>query len=252
MGLWKSFGIVDKHNKESESEMNTHFTRISGNVKTGPMPVTTTSAASCPDSCSLKAGGCYAKGGPLGIHWSLVTQGKRGSTLQALLEDIKKLPKGTIWRHNQAGDLLPMPQDSTKIDGLELLRLVQANKGKKGFTYTHYSMEDSDNALYVSSANALGFTVNASAESLTECDSLLSKGLPVCTLLPEYSAKTTHTPNGALVVTCPAAYRDDVSCFTCGNGAPLCQRAKRDYVIGFPVHGSGKKKANKVFMLKSI
>jgi hypothetical protein len=48
---------------------NYHFTRKSQNRKTGPIPTTVTSADTCPDACPLKAKGCYAKGGPLAMHW---------------------------------------------------------------------------------------------------------------------------------------------------------------------------------------
>lgn len=46
-----------------------HFTRVSGNAKCGPIPVTTTSADSCPPTCSFKGNGCYAESGPLAMHW---------------------------------------------------------------------------------------------------------------------------------------------------------------------------------------
>lgn len=59
-----------------------HFTRASGNVKTGPIPVTTTSADSCPPTCSFKGNGCYAESGPLALHWRAVSSGKRGSNMR--------------------------------------------------------------------------------------------------------------------------------------------------------------------------
>ncbi|MEG0068146.1 MAG: hypothetical protein RR740_26515, partial [Pseudomonas sp.] len=65
-----------------------HFTRVSGNAKTGPIPVTTTSADSCPPSCSFKGNGCYAESGPLALHWKAVTAGKRGGSLDELCTKI--------------------------------------------------------------------------------------------------------------------------------------------------------------------
>jgi hypothetical protein len=59
-----------------------HFTRVSGNAKCGPIPVTTTSADSCPPTCSFKGNGCYAESGPLALHWKAVSSGKRGGKKQ--------------------------------------------------------------------------------------------------------------------------------------------------------------------------
>lgn len=61
--------------------MTYHFVAKSRNDKTGPMPVTTTSAETCPDACPLKSGGCYAKGGKVAMHWAKVTAGTRGGDL---------------------------------------------------------------------------------------------------------------------------------------------------------------------------
>ena len=226
--------------------MQVHLTKVSTNVKTGPMPVSTTSAASCPDSCSLKKNGCYADGGPLGIHWAAVTNGKRGTDWQQFCDDIAKLPRGIVWRHNQAGDL-PGTNDMLQAD--MVAELVSANKGKKGFTYTHYPVLNTPhNARVIKACNVQGFTVNLSAESYQEADKLAALNIgPVVTIQAEGMDRVTYTPEGRKVITCPATYRDDVSCYTC----KLCQKQDRP-IIAFPVHGTSKKKANKVFMLKSI
>jgi hypothetical protein len=49
------------------------------------------------------------------------------------------------------------------------------------------------------------------------------------------------TPAGRKVVVCPATYRDDVSCASCG----LCAR-QRSAIVGFPAHGAAKRKADAV------
>src|SRR5690554_5488578 len=97
--------------------MNFHTTIVSRNQKTGPMPVVTASSATCPDVCPLKGNGCYAELGPLGMFWKKVTTGTAGTSLKAALAHIKRLPKGTIWRYGQAGDL-PGPADVIDPDGL--------------------------------------------------------------------------------------------------------------------------------------
>lgn len=227
-----------------------HLTIKSSNAKTGPMPVSTTSKASCPDNCNLKGSGCYAESGPLGIHWGAVSKGNRGTNWTLFCQAIAKLEDGTIWRHNQAGDL-PGFQDSIDFDSV--YKLVQANSGKRGFTYTHYPVMGTEamhqfNRGIISHANQNGFTINLSAESLSEADAMADLNVgPVVTLLPEDSAKVTYTPNGRKVITCPAFHNEKVSCYSC----QLCQRQNRP-IIGFPVHGTSKKKAAKVFAIKSI
>lgn len=66
-------------------------------------------------------------------------------------------------------------------------------------------------------------------------------------LLPESTTKSLKTPQGRHVSVCPASIRDDVSCATC----VICATQRRA-IIGFPVHGSSKAKAQKVFMLKQV
>jgi len=56
----------------------------------------------------------------------------------ALLDAIRNLPEGTLWRHNQAGDLYS--QDQETIDEDSLMKIVDANQGRCGFTYTHYDV----------------------------------------------------------------------------------------------------------------
>ena len=134
-----------------------HLTLVSRNVKTGPIPVSTTTAETCPDNCPFKAKGCYAKGGPLAIHWRKVTEGKSGMEWDSFCWSIHRLPEGQLWRHNQAGDLPGLNDD---LDTIALGQLVQANKGKRGFTYTHKPLDSEHERLAVANANRNGFTVN--------------------------------------------------------------------------------------------
>ncbi len=216
-----------------------HLTIKSSNKKTGPIPVSTTSALSCPDSCPLKKNGCYADGGPLALHWRAVTEGQRGMHWAEFCESIEALPAGQLWRHNQAGDL-PGLNESINPDALRML--VKANTGKRGFTYTH-KPASAENLALIREANAGGFTINLSANSLAHADELaaLDAG-PVVTLLPPGAPSLTKTPAGRPVVTCPAQLRDDISCADC----QLCSRAERPSIVGFIAHGAGSKRAEKI------
>ena len=115
------------------------LTLVSRNAKTGPIPVSTTTRETCPNVCPFRKdneGGCYAEGGPLAIFWSKVSKGTAGTDWQAFTKQVAKLRAGTMWRHNQGGDL---PGDKVRIDTEALAMLVRANRGKHGFTYTHYN-----------------------------------------------------------------------------------------------------------------
>lgn len=219
-----------------------HLTIKSANAKTGPIPVSTTSALSCPSACPLKSGGCYADGGPLAIHWRAVTAGERGLDWQSFCDEIAALPAGQLWRHNQAGDL---PGLDNYINPAAMELLVKANKGRRGFTYTH-KPPTPENLEIIRAANAAGFTVNLSANNLHQADELAATGAgPVVTILPADAPAKTTTPAGRPVITCPAQTRDDVSCADC----QLCARADRPTIIGFLAHGTGAKKAEKIYFM---
>lgn len=213
-----------------------HLTLKSGNVKTGKIPVSTSTAKTCPDSCPLKKSGCYADAGPLGIHWKQVSENSRGDNWLNFVEKIKALPTNQLWRHNQAGDLVG---DNQKIDFKQLKLLIDANHGKRGFTYTHKPMTKA-NIKAIEYANKNGFTVNLSANNLNHADQLAALAIaPVAVIIPENLPKVNYTPKGLKVITCPAQTSDKVTCESCG----LCQLAFRKYAIGFIAHGSSKKKA---------
>ena len=220
------------------------FTRVSGNSKTGPLPTTITSSDSCPTACPLQGNnGCYASYGMVGLHWRKTDKGEHVTDWQGLCDNIKALLKGQLWRMNVAGDL---PHNNQLIDGVALQKLVTANKSKQGFTYTHHNMHLPHNRAVIETANSQGFTINLSANNLQHADELKALNIgPVVTIVPADYPKTGITPDGHAVVTCPATYREDVTCATCAT-CGICAVTTRRAIIAFPVHGSGKKKAHKV------
>lgn len=236
----KSPRIVGYNDKPAE--MLYHLTESSSNGKTGPIPVSTSSWDTCPDSCPLKGHGCYVVG-PIFFHWREVSENRRGIPLYAFCDAIKKLPRGQLWRHNQAGDL---PGENQAIDTEKLSKLVAANAGRRGYTYTHKPVLDSQdgpvaaNREAIAAANRAGFTINLSANGLAHADKLAELNIgPVTTLCPDENPANRFTPEGRKVVICPAQTREGVNCATCG----LCQKANRSCIVGFLPHGSQKKKA---------
>jgi hypothetical protein len=227
--------------------MKIHLSIVSSNIKTGPIPVSTSPADTCPDSCPLKSL-CYAKFGPLALHWRKITSGKRGMSWDEFLHDVRRFRRGQLWRHNQAGDLVGK---NNSIDRVSLMELVAANEGKMGYTYTHYPVSrhgsckstriTRENANLIQEANKKGFTINLSADTLSQADKLFDLEIaPVVTIVPSVNVKNYKTPAGNRVVICPATIHDNVTCATCG----ICQWKKREYIVGFPSHGIKKKAMN--------
>ena len=211
------------------------LTLISHNKKTGPIPVSTTESSTCPPTCE-QFETCYAKYGHLSIHWTAIDRGVRGVDWPDFCGSVSDLPRNTLWRHNQAGDL---PGDGEYIDSDALRMLVQANTGKRGFTYTHYPL-NIWNIRLIEAANAHGFTVNISVDSVAQIAMVREiTTAPLAVVLPSMTdVHALYTVQGEHVVVCPATYRDDMSCARCG----ICQENKESRaVIGFPAHGTKKR-----------
>ena len=227
--------------------MTYHFTPSSSNQKTGPIPVSTSSSRTCPTTCPFRNHGCYASSVPLAIHWSQVTSGARGDSWSVFLAKVRSIASGSLWRHNQAGDL---PGIGNRIDPVKLNALASASQDKRGFTYTHKPViatpgVPSDvvrsNLRAVRAAVRAGFTINLSGNSLEHADRLARTGLPVATVVPPGSPSSLTTPAGNRVIVCPAQ-RSDRTCADCG----LCARADRGFIVGFLPHGTGARKVASV------
>lgn len=237
--------------------MKALFTRVSQNAKTGPIPVTITEKASCWTGCALHEQGCYALYGALGHFWSGVSEGTRGGSWHDLCAKVAALPRRTLWRYAQAGDL---PGTDDAIDAELLLQLVKANRGKRVIAFTHKPMTP-QNRVIIASANAAGFTINLSADNPAQADALADLQIaPVVTIVShEYARRAVrrrarrrpdewsetiaewrdriaalprHTPAGRRLAICPATYTD-ATCQSCGACAQ-----PRDAVIAFPAHGA--------------
>jgi hypothetical protein len=245
-----------------EKAVKTLFTQVSQNAKTGPIPVTITEKASCWTGCALYEKGCYAFYGALGHFWSGVSEGTRGGSWEELCAKVAALPKRTLWRYAQAGDL---PGTDDAIDAELLWQLIVANHGKRVIAFTHKPVlpetaAAAQNRCVIAAANAAGFTINVSANSPAEADMLAELKIgPVATILAhDYARRAVRhraksrpdewvetiaewrdriaglpirTPAGRRIAICPATYTD-ATCKSCGACAE-----PREAVIGFPAHG---------------
>jgi hypothetical protein len=212
-----------------------HLTLVSRNNKTGPIPVSTSSADLCPVSCPFKGQGCYGESGPLALHWREVTAGRRGASWPDFLAQIAALPAGTFWRHNQAGDI----QDPNTVAGRTALKqLVNANRGRRGFTFSHHPLTRAVVEAF-KAATAQGFTVNASTETIDAADTAVSRGLRAAVVVPSTDTRRIWlSPNGNRVVTCPAQIHEGVTCSTCG----LCQWRPASVIVAFRAHSTNRRR----------
>lgn len=210
------------------------FTERSLNRKTGAIPVTITSPNQCPKSCPFLNSGCYAESGPIAIWWN-----RTSLSAKELINKIREIPQGRLWRHNTAGELL---NNNEKVNKNFLRSIVSANKGKKGFTYTHLPVENhkhaEHNKIAIKEANDKGFTINLSANNPEQALRYSKMGVGPVVSVCKSDIKEDFKIEKIKFIICPAV-KNGTSCAECG----LCARAKRKSVILFPSHGAGKKKA---------
>ena len=213
---------------------------VSGNRKTGPMPVSFTEEETCPDICPLKKSGCYAEHGPVGLNWRKVTQKKSGTGWDEFCRKVFDLPYHILWRYAIGGDA--PSKDGQTIDREAWMKLVKASQRRRGFSYTHYDvLQNLENRQVVVDSLAAGFVVNLSGNNAEHADRLYDlKIAPVVTMIPADAPNVSYTPAGRKIVACPAEKSDKVQCINC----KICAEPDRHYIIGFRLHGSAAKKAS--------
>lgn len=238
---------------ESDDAYSVSLSLVSHNRKLGEIPATRTARGSCPDSCSFKNAGCYAEFGLMRMHRERVSE--KGLGWSEFCREVSRLPKGQLWRHNEMGDL---PGRGDAIDPIALSQLVVANKGRRGFTFTHCPVLESkplpkraryipsaqERALWlVSNRRAIaravrgGFVINLSADSLEQADELAALGIaPVSVVVPaDAPSHATKTPGGRQVVVCP----NETHGLTC-SACQLCAVGDRKSIVAFRAHGQSK------------
>lgn len=197
-----------------------------GNSKTA-IPTTRSWRGSCPASCPLRGNSCYAENFPMVRAWDKLTTS--GLSYVDLLDEISRLRRNTLWRHNDAGDLIGV--DDT-LDLTALTALVKANEGRRGFTYTHWPWRK--NAEVIRWSNWCGFTINVSLESVDEAIAAYKVGLPVVVIREQ--TENLEIIDDIKFVVCPAQTKG-WTCKDCG----LCAVADREYIIVFKPHGTKRK-----------
>lgn len=221
------------------------LTRNSNNPKTGNMQTVVISRDSCPPSCPLIRDECYGEGGPIAWHWNKVSNGDRGTAdYDQFCREVAAIPRHQVWRYGVVGEL-PRGVTREHISGPAMDKLVAANRGRRGFCYTHKQPTVGNNREIIERANAKGFTVNLSADDLDEADKFIDSGIkaPVVVVVPSTwsDRRAFTTPKGRKGTICPNSYNKDIKCDAC----QICVHAGRKGLIGFPAHGRKKKKIDR-------
>ena len=208
-----------------------------GNSKTA-IPTTRSWRGSCPSSCPLLGKSCYAENFPMVMHWENLSS--EGLSYADLLDEISRLRRNTLWRHNDAGDLIG---NGDTIDITALTALVEANRRRRGFTYTHWPWRA--NLEILKWANRNGFTINVSASDVSDALEAFNAGLPTTVILNTDGKKQVKV-GGVRIIICPAQRKKHMTCAQCG----ICAVADRDYIIGFWPHGT--KKSGLIKMVETL
>ncbi len=204
----------------------THWVIASKDTKTGMIPASYSPKDTCPDSCSLKQGGCYA----WGLFYLNILGGKiKNGTIQ--IRSLKDALKGRrvdakVVRHRIAGDVVGDVDQTVQ----ECLEVEQAGLTNIGYTH-HWEAEE---------AQPLKKWFRASCQSLEELIKARSMGWSVALMVGEDTPRTLVLENGEKAFVCPARHgiagKRDITCNTC----TLCKVDLRtnDKTVMFKVHGS--------------
>ena len=202
----------------------------SSNRKLGPIPAVYSDRITCPDACPLKGRGCYGEHGAVSIHWRNVSL-----SFGQLVEKLNWIPENKLWRYAVVGDL---PGENGAIDHAKVKTLANVNGSSRGFTYTHKPLTHSNKNIINWVNEHTRFTINLSADSLKDADRKSSLGIaPVTVTVPSTQKLDMRTPGGIKVSICPATYNKNISCSNCR----VCWYKNRDFVVGFPAHGTRKR-----------
>lgn len=203
-----------------------HWVSESSDKKTGPVVASYSTKNSCPDSCSLKTGGCYAWGlFYLSVLSKKIEDGRiKIKTLSEALADRKSKVK--IVRHRIAGDVVG-DVDST----VEECKIVEKS-GLINIGYTHTWKEKPSQKLKK--------YFRASCNSFDEVQEAREMGWAAAVIVPEGTPKKIKLASGDIAVMCPARHgvegKKDITC----NDCTLCKVDKNTYnkIVMFEEHGN--------------
>lgn len=205
-----------------------------GNCAASYLPIKQT----CPSSCPLKDGICYAKYSYVGMHQQKLSKKLNNycgfDIVRMEAREIKSLgpnAKGKSLRLHVSGDV--------KTDKMAKL-LGDAVKFWDGKVWSY-----SHSWRTISRKSFGSISVLASVETFAEAKQALKKGYAPAISVPFHDNPKAYNVDGLKIIPCPAQTKD-ITCEQC----KLCMQDKmllnQNAVIAFALHGVGKKKQLKV------
>jgi hypothetical protein len=211
-----------------------HWVSVSKDKKIGPVVASYSPKDTCPDTCTLKEGGCYAWGlFYLNVLGKKIADGR--INIQSLSDALKgRTAAARIVRHRVAGDVVgDVPgtiEECKEVDSAGLINI--------GYTHTWREQPSQSLRQYF----------RASCQSVEEVMEARSAGWATTLIVEDESKVPSILPNGERAYLCPAQRSPDkVNCNSCTLCRVSPQTAGKTVV--FTAHGSAgtmKKIAGKV------
>lgn len=203
---------------------------VSGDRKTGPIPVVWGSKNTCPPTCGLYEL-CYAKMGHSNIHFN---NAANGVSFDKVINWVHKIRKHSVWRFGVSGEL---PGNHVNLDADNIVKLAKANAKKDAIIYTHYPINEHNLSL-AKVVKAMNLIINFSCDSIDAVKTVVANKLNAVTYTAWDDQRKSWTQDGIKFVTCPnQTLKSKPQCMDC----KLCAK-DRDYVIVFRAHGVAKKR----------
>lgn len=210
----------------------------SGNKKLGGVSTTHAAQVSCPSTCVFKdGGGCYAERGPLGafvlrnLNDTAVTVGATAldvARAEAVAIDEMDTVIGRPLRLHTVGDCAS--DEAARIVSEAAERYMERGGGRV-WTYTHAWR-------VVSRKSWGGVSVLASCESEEDVLQAKRRGYATAIVVDNYAGQHRRYRHGTIdVLPCPSQTKKGTTCADCKLCFDDDGIKKRDYSIGFEVHG---------------
>ncbi len=216
----------------------------SDNRKTGPCSITYVTQLTCPDSCVLKDGGCYAEGGPIGIITMRLNEGAvaLGWSLDQIAANeavlIDRLPANNDLRIHGVGDC--RTDVTAALVASACHRYMSRNPDVRAWSYTHAWMTVKRESWGMVS-------ILASCETWEQVDEATSRGYACAIVVedwetPDGRAWHLESEDGSYYTVIPCPYQTKeiqcVKCRLCMDDEKLRESRR---VIAFKAQGARRK-----------
>ena len=174
-------------------ERKIHWVSQSSDKKIGKVLASYSPKSTCPDSCTLKQGGCYAWGlFYLRLLGEKIDKGSLNKTLDVALKGVKKTAK--IARHRVAGDIV-----GDQVETLEECKKLE-ELGYVNIGYTHdWKTEETQ---------ILKPYFRASCQNEDEVLEARAKGWATTIIVDENTPNKIKLSNGERAVMCPVVKQE--------------------------------------------